>query len=242
MLATFGGYGLGADQLYYPFDVAIDSAGNVYAVELQSHRIKVFDASGRYLREWGGQGSAPGRFWTPNRIAIDGGDNVYVSDYVNHRIQKFDTVGNFLAQWGGYGSGDGQFRYPYGVATDGSGNVYVAEYFNRIQQFDSAGNFLQKWGSAGSGDGQFRYPRGIAVFDGGLCEGTSFFVADAYNHRIQKFSSPGSVSISVDVGKARLGYLRGDRTHEGRGGVSENARVCSATSFILPRSILGRPP
>ncbi len=217
LLATFGGYGLGADQLYYPFDVAIDSAGNVYAVELQSHRIKVFDASGRYLREWGGQGTAPGRFWTPNRIAIDGGDNVYVSDYVNHRIQKFDTVGNFLAQWGGYGSGDGQFRYPYGVATDGSGNVYVAEYFNRIQQFDSAGNFLQKWGSAGSGDGQFRYPRGIAVFDGGLCEGTSFFVADAYNHRIQKFSSPGSVSISVDVGKARLGYLRGDRTHEGRG-------------------------
>ena len=217
LLAVFGGYGTGPDELYYPFDVAVDSVGNIFVVELQNHRIKVFDAAGRYLRTWGSRGSANGDFHTPNRIAIDAGDNVYVSDYVNHRIQKFDTSGKFLATWGTYGTGDGQFRYPYGVATDGSGNVFVVEYFNRVQQFDAAGNFITKWGSAGSSDGQFRYPRGIAIHDGGECEGTSFFVADAYNYRIQKFSSPGSANISTDVGKARLNYLRGDRSNEGKG-------------------------
>ncbi len=216
-LASYGGYGLAPDQLYYPFDVAVDSSGNLYVVELQSHRIKVFDASGNFVREWGGKGSAAGRFWSPNRIAIDLADNVYVSDYVNHRIQKFDTDGNFLAQWGSYGTGDGQFRYPYGVATDGSGNVFVVEYFNRVQQFDAAGNFIEKWGSSGSGDGQLRYPRGIGVYDGGVCAGSSFFVADAYNYRVQKFSSPGSAHISAEIGKARLRYLRGERTNEKAG-------------------------
>ena len=118
--------------------------------------------------------------------------------------RSFDTERQFsLTQWGSYGTADGQFRYPYGVATDGSGNVFVLEYFNRVQQFDAAGNFIEKWGSVGSGDGQFRYPRGIAVFDGGVCEGSSFFVADAYNYRIQKFSSPGSSHISTEIGKAR---------------------------------------
>jgi len=216
-LASVGGYGLEPDQLYYPFDVAVDSAGNIYVVELQNHRIKVFDPSGRYLHEWGGRGSSEGKFWSPNRIAIDLGDNVYVSDYVNHRIQKFDTDGKFLAQWGSYGTGNGQFRYPYGVATDGSGNVFVVEYFNRVQQFDAAGNFIEQWGTSGSGDGQFKYPRGIGVYDGGVCAGSSFFVADAYNNRVQKFSSPGSASISTDIGKARLRYVRGERTNEGKG-------------------------
>ena len=217
-LGSLGGYGMEDDQLYYPFDVAVDSSGNIYVVELQNHRIKVFDSAGRFLQKWGTKGKGDSQFWHPNRIAIDQGDNVYISDYVNHRIQKFDTNGQFLGKWGTYGSGDGQFRYPYGVATDGSGNVYVAEYFNRVQKFDAAGNFLEKWGSTGSGDGQFRYLRGIAVYDGGACKGSSFFVADAYNYRIQKFSTPSRSAVSADIGKARLEYLRGDRSNEGKKG------------------------
>ena len=216
-LATYGGYGLDQNQLYYPFDVAVDLAGNLYIVELQNHRIKVFDKHGEYLREWGAKGSADGLFNNPNRIAIDSGGNVFVSDYVNHRIQKFDTNGNFISKWGGYGTMDGQLRYPYGIATDDSGNVFVSEYFNRVQQFDSNGNFIEKWGSAGAGQGQFRYPRGIGVFDGGPCKGSSFFVADAYNFRVQKYASQGSKNISSDVGKARLRYLRGERSNEGKG-------------------------
>ncbi len=241
LLASFGGYGLEPNQMYYPFDVAVDASGNLYVVEIQNHRIKVFDAAGRYLREWGGKGSSAGRFWTPNRIAIDFGGNVYVSDYVNHRIQKFDTEGNFLSQWGSYGTADGQFRYPYGVATDGSGNVFVVEYFNRVQQFDAAGNFIEKWGLVGSGDGQFRYPRGIAVFDGGVCEGSSFFVADAYNHRIQKFSSPGSSHISTAIGKARLGYLRGERSNE-KGGWGFRERESLLGDIIHSSAVfIGKP-
>ena len=55
---------------------------------------------------------------------------------------------------------------------------------NRIQKFDSSGNFITKWGSNGSGDGQFNGPQGVAVDGSG-----NVYVVDAYNHRIQKFTS-----------------------------------------------------
>ena len=46
------------------------------------------------------------------------------------------------------------------------------------------------WGTEGSGDGEFAFPRGVAVASDG-----SVYVADANNHRIQKFNSDGMFVI-----------------------------------------------
>jgi len=46
--------------------------------------------------------------------------------------------------------------------------------------------FVSEWGTRGSGDGQFSSPRGIAVGSRGI------YVADQFNHRIQKFDYSGS--------------------------------------------------
>ena len=211
-LMKIGGY----DDLYYPFDVAVDSSGNIYVVELQNHQIKVFDASGGLLRIIGGPGSGDGQFKYPNRIAIDVADNLYVSDYLNHRIQKFDSKGVFDLAWGRFGTANGDFQYPYGIDTDQDGNVYVVEYKNRVQQFDSEGNWIAEYATEyGTGDGEVRYPRGIAVSDGSKCSGGKFFVADAYNNRVLRFSNSVSFSPDLKMGEARLDYLRGDRTNEG---------------------------
>ena len=40
-----------------------------------------------------------------------------------------------------------------------------------------------RWGTNGTGDGQFFAPNGVAVAPDG-----SFYIADRFNHRIQKFS------------------------------------------------------
>ena len=46
--------------------------------------------------------------------------------------------------------------------------------------------FVTKWGLYGVGHGQFSNPKGVAVASDG-----SVYVADADNHRIQKFTSSG---------------------------------------------------
>ncbi len=55
---------------------------------------------------------------------------------------------------------------------------------DRIQKFDSNGNFITKWGSSGSGDGQFE-----SLIDVGIDSSGNVYVADTFNHRIQKFST-----------------------------------------------------
>ncbi len=47
--------------------------------------------------------------------------------------------------------------------------------------------FAAKWGSAGSGEGQFNTPHGVAVAADG-----NVYVADTFNHRIQKFTATGT--------------------------------------------------
>ncbi|MGH2524213.1 MAG: SMP-30/gluconolactonase/LRE family protein, partial [Anaerolineales bacterium] len=97
------------------------------------------------------------------------------------------------AAWGGMGSAPGQFNAPRAVAIGPDGAVYVADSRNhRIQKFDGQGNLLTTWGTFGSLDsntadpGKFNEPWGVAVGPDG-----SVYVADTWNHRVQKFDANG---------------------------------------------------
>ncbi|MBV9335389.1 MAG: SMP-30/gluconolactonase/LRE family protein [Solirubrobacterales bacterium] len=173
---------------WQPHDVALDSAGNVYASDPNLDRINVMSATGAYLRSWGGFGSAPGQFNWPCGIAVDGAGAVYVADVLNNRIQKFSSAGAILRTWGGPGAGTalGQFNKPCGVAVDSAGNLYVADSGNnRIQKLTSSGWLA--WGTSGTLPGYFNNPQGIAVDRFG-----NVFVADTGNNRAQQFASDGT--------------------------------------------------
>ncbi|HEY5568896.1 MAG TPA: 6-bladed beta-propeller, partial [Gammaproteobacteria bacterium] len=124
-----------------------------------------------------------------------------VADFYNQRVQMLRPDGTFVRQWGKTGKsgiGAGQLSYPTDVVVTADGTVYVADGYNdRIQVFDAEGNFLRKWGGPfamnifGPFNGWFATVTSVALDAHG-----NVFVADFYNHRIQKFAADGAFLTS----------------------------------------------
>lgn len=98
-----------------------------------------------------------------------------------------------LVDQAGLGRAPGQFDSPRGVAVAPDGSIYVVDMRNaRVQRFNADGTFARQFGGLGRGDGQFwreagRGPTGIAIDSAGFV-----YVADTWNHRIQKFTKDGA--------------------------------------------------
>lgn len=85
------------------------------------------------------------------------------------------------------------FNSPRGIATSPDGTIYVADTLNSsIVKLDLDGNLLASWGSrtpdgqTSPASGTFNEPWGVAVDSAG-----NVFVADTWNHRVQKFDANG---------------------------------------------------
>lgn len=89
--------------------------------------------------------------------------------------------------------GDQTLNAPRALAFAADGTFYVADSRNhRILHFSAEGNLLREWGFFGDNNlspspaGTFNEPWGVAVGPDG-----SVYVADTWNHRIQKFTADG---------------------------------------------------
>jgi hypothetical protein len=179
---NWGSWGYEDGLFSTPRRVAVDSGGYVYVADTANHRIQKFDSFGGFLGWWG-LDDLGGTGWHP--------------------------PGSETFPYEDGGNGDGQFNAPWGICVDSDNNVYVADTSNhRIQKFDSFGGFLGWWGlddlggtgwhppgsertgKSGTGEGAFSQPRGVAVDSDG-----NIYVADTYNHRIQKFNSEGKFEL-----------------------------------------------
>ena len=86
-----------------PTDAAYDSSGNIYATDLNGHRIQKFNSSLTYQSKAGSYSTSSG-FRYPYGMHIDSSDNIYVTDFYNYAVRKYDTSLNETATFGG-GSG-----------------------------------------------------------------------------------------------------------------------------------------
>lgn len=176
--------------------LAIDSTGNLYAVDSGNHTIRKITPAGVVTTLAGAAGvvgSADGtgttaRFNYPNGIAVDGNDNLYVADTGNLKVRKISTAGVVTTFAAGLG-------YPRGVATDSVGYVYVSDG-NAILKISGGGVVANLAGSGffGSIDGVGT----VARFDGstGMAVDLSgnVYVADTANNTIRVVSAVGQVN------------------------------------------------
>ena len=168
-----------------PADIAVDAAnGDIYIADgYGNHRVVVFDAQGKFVRQWGDAGVDRGLFALmggghPHCAVFDHDGQLYVCDRGNDRIEVFDKMGTLkrvieVKLGTAYSpSPDGSpGRHALGSAFDVAFSpdeqkyMYVADAGNEaLWIFDrQTGQILGGFGSAGHAAGEFTLLHMIAV-------------------------------------------------------------------------------
>src|SRR5437868_7061651 len=223
LAGTFGSAnGTGsAARFTYPYGVAVDAAGTLYAADSNNQEIRKITSAGVVTTLAGSTNypASPGsvngvgraaRFNQPDGVAASK-TGIYVADTNNSTIRKITSAGlvtTLAGKAGIYGSANGkggaaQFNHPSGVAGDNAGNVYVADTNNNIiRKITSTGVVTTLAGAVGvqgNADGmgsaaQFNNPNGVAVDSAG-----NVYVADTNNSTIRKITSAGVVTTLVGM-------------------------------------------
>ena len=210
-----------------PIGVAVDTAGNIFFVDMANARIRRVDAATGIITTVAGHGVVGGygdggpalaaAMDFANGIAVDRAGNVYFGERNNHRVRQVDARTGVIRSVAGTGvsgfSGDGgpaaaaQLYWPYGVAVDNADNLLIADGGNhRIRRVDArtrvittvAGNGAESY----SGDGRPATLAAIAYPTGVASDrGGNLFIADYGNQRLRRVdAASGAITTIAGTG------------------------------------------
>lgn len=88
-----------------PFDIRIDTAGQIYIMDWGDTNIKVFSPQGKLVRTLSRQGQGPGEMTRGGAFDISDKNNIYVFDGMGRRIFSLDLEGSQISEFKveGYG-------------------------------------------------------------------------------------------------------------------------------------------
>jgi sugar lactone lactonase YvrE len=124
LIRTMGGLGESDPHLAFnaPYDIDVDSSGNIYVLDTGNDRIQKLNPDGRFLKSIGRAGQGPGDLQRAYSLDIDPSDLIFVSDSGNMRLQVFNSDGKPLRQFKFRASGTYRIReLPSGLIVKGGG-------------------------------------------------------------------------------------------------------------------------
>ena len=75
----------------YPWNVAADGKGRIYALDVGNFAVSIFDTTGKFIARVGGHGGGPGEFQRPVGLTVDSSGNIAVVDAVKMSLVRFDS-------------------------------------------------------------------------------------------------------------------------------------------------------
>ncbi|MSU49594.1 MAG: hypothetical protein EXS37_10985, partial [Opitutus sp.] len=187
----------GAARLFGPAGIAVDTTGNLFVADFNSHTIRKISVSG-VVTTLAGQGGSSGyvdatgsaaRFAFPIGVAVDRSGNVFVAELGNPVIRKVTPDGVVTT----FASGLGSLA---GIAMDATGSIFVlaGATVRKVTPAGAVTLFAGGENTSGSADGtgaaaRFKGPTGITTDGNG-----NLYVADTDNHTIRKISPAGVVT------------------------------------------------
>ena len=210
---SFGGDGGAATQaqLNSPFQIAIDSANNLYIADSLNRRVRKVTASTGVISTIAGDGrigsggdggaAVSAQFLLPYGVTVDRSGVVFVLDAFDGRVRRVATngtisnyvgTGNFGYKGDGGPAASAEIDPQSFITTDPDGNLYIADLYNHVIRKVTAstgiittvvGNGLGGF----SGDGgapigaQLAFPNDVAFDQAG-----NMYIADLNNQRVRK--------------------------------------------------------
>jgi sugar lactone lactonase YvrE len=138
-------------ELNYPYDVAVDSSGNLYIADTTNNVIRkvvnpgpsgiISTVAGNGTGGYSGDGgpATAASLNGPTGVAVDAAGNIYIAlSSIIRKVDPSGTISTVAGNWhlGGGFAGDGNvataamLNLPWGVAVDSTGNLYIADTHN----------------------------------------------------------------------------------------------------------------
>jgi DNA-binding beta-propeller fold protein YncE len=237
-------------RLNMPFDLAFDTAGNLYLSDTFNHCVRRVDAATGVIGTVAGSGTkgfsgdggpaTRARMNEPYGIVLDRSGNLFIADRLNRRVRRVDAASGVITTVAGDGSrtfsGDGGpadragLVEPNGVALDPPGKrLFIADVADhRVRVVDLATGVIDTF--AGTGQGRH-------AGDGGPAREAAIFGARAVevgrDGTVYVLERQGNTLRAVDPGSGVIATVAGT----GAKGASGDGGPARSATFNGPKEL-----